>query len=78
MRVFLGILKFIAALLLALFLFSVAGDPVGYALFRTVFAKLDYDIALPLSACTAFVITLAVVFVPYWLWHRRSAHKRHE
>ena len=76
MRAFLAILKFITALLLALFLFWVAGDPVGFALFRSVFSKLDYDTALPLSACTAFAIMLALVFVPYWLWHRRSARKR--
>ena len=77
MRVFLGILKFVAALLLALILFSVAGDPAGYALFRSVFSRLDYDTALPLSAYTAFAVMLALVFVPYWLWHRSDVQIAH-
>jgi flagellar biosynthesis protein FlhB len=76
MRWLLAILKFIAALLVAMWLFWVACDPVAYALFRTVFSKCEHETALMLSVCTAFALTMGVVFVPYWVVHRRARRKR--
>ena len=47
MRILESILKDIFALLLAGCLFAVAGNAIGYALFRSVFSKFDYDTVPP-------------------------------
>jgi hypothetical protein len=64
------ILKCVLALLLAAGLFALAGNALGYVLFKSVFSKLEYDTALPLSLFTAFCIMLTVVVTPYIVWQR--------
>ena len=71
MRAFLFILNCFAAGIVGLAFVSFVGNAIGYALFRTVFAGLGYDTALPVSICVGFGIALGVAFLALrFLWKR--------
>lgn len=65
------ILKWFALGMVALVVACIGCNAIGYLLFRTVFAGLGYDIALPLSVCVGFALPFVLVILAgHWLWKR--------